>query len=94
MLLALRDTRPLIFFGLMGFTILVLGIIAGGFVLGHWIATGQTTPYQSLIVLSAVLLILGFLLIILALIADMLGRIRRNQDQILYLEKKRLRDRK
>ncbi len=92
--LALRDTRPLIFFGLMGFIIIALGLIAGGFVFGHWIATGQTTPYQSFIVLSAVLLILGFLLINLALIADMLGRIRRNQEQILYIQKKRLWDHK
>lgn len=88
--LALRDTRPLIFFGLMGLVIFVFGLLAGGFVFGHWIATGLTTPYHSLITLSSVLLILGFLLIVLALIADMLGRIRKNQEKILYLEKKRL----
>ncbi len=93
-LLALRDTRPLIFFGLMGLIVIFLGLTAGGFVLGHWIATGQTTPYQSVIILSAVLLILGFLLVVLALIADMLGRIRRNQDHILYLLRKRLWDRR
>jgi glycosyltransferase involved in cell wall biosynthesis len=89
-LLALRDMRPLTFFGLPGFIAIILGLIAGGFVLGHWLATGQTTPYQSLITLSAVLLIIGFLLGILALIADMLGRIRSNQEQILYLQKKKI----
>lgn len=93
-LLALRDTRPLSFFGSIGLVIISLGLIAGGFVFGHWISTTphQTTPYQSVIILSAVLLILGFLLVMLALIADMLGRIRKNQEQILYLEKKRMWD--
>ena len=87
-LLALRDTRPLTFFGSIGAGVILTGLIAGGFVAGHWLATGRTSPYQSLLTLSALLLILGFLLIVLALVADMLGRLRRNQDEILYLLKK------
>lgn len=87
-LLALRDTRPLTFFGSIGAGVSLLGVLAGGFVASHWLATGHTSPYQSLVTVSALLLILGFLLIVLALVADMLGRLRRNQEEILYLQKK------
>jgi len=88
LLLTLRDTRPLVFFGLIGLMVLLLGVAAGGFLFIHWLQTGMTTPYQSLGTLSALLTILGFLLVVLALVADMLGRLRKNQEELLYLLKK------
>lgn len=91
-LLSLRDTRPLIFFGLIGLFVLLLGLAAGVFVSVHWLQTGMTSPYQSLVTLSTLLLIVGFLLIVLALVADMLGRLRKNQEEILYLQKKQVYD--
>jgi len=93
-LLSLRDTKPLIFFGLIGLTALAAGVAAGLFVFAHWLDTGMTTPYQSLVTVSALGVILGFLLIVLALVADMLGRQRKNQEEILYLLKKQVHDRK
>lgn len=94
-LFSLRDTKPLTFFGLIGFLVSVLGIAAGAFVFGHWLQTSphMTSPYQSFVTLSVFLLILGFLLIMLALVADMLGRLRRNQEESLYLLKKQVYDR-
>lgn len=93
-LLALRDTRPLMFFGLIGLAITALGAGAGGTLFIRWIIIGKTSPFQSVVTLSAVLLIIGGLLIVLALVADMLGRIRKNQDHLLYLQKKQIYDRK
>jgi glycosyltransferase involved in cell wall biosynthesis len=93
-LLSLRDTKPLIFFGMIGLTALAAGVAAGLFVFSHWLETGMTTPYQSLVTVSALAVILGFLLIVLALVADMLGRQRKNQEEILYLLKKQVHDRK
>ena len=87
-LLAVRDTRPLAFFGSMGLLVSCFGVAAGAWVGIHWLRTGQTSPYSSAITVSTLLLILGFLLIVLALVADMLGRLRRNQDEILYAQKK------
>jgi len=89
-LLSLRDAKPLAFFGSMGLFALFLGVAAGLFVFSHWLATGMTSPYQSLLLVSALLTILGVLLIVLALVADMLGRIRMNQEHILYLQKRQL----
>jgi glycosyltransferase involved in cell wall biosynthesis len=92
-LLSLRDTKPLVFFGVIGLAVLLAGVAAGVFLVVHWLDTGMTTPYQSLVTVSALAMILGFLLIVLALVADMLGRQRRNQDLILYLLKKQVHDR-
>jgi glycosyltransferase involved in cell wall biosynthesis len=87
-LLAVRDTRPLTFFGSMGLLVTCFGGAVGALVGIHWLRTHHTSPYSSAITVSTLLLILGFLLIVLALVADMLGRIRRNQDEILYVQKK------
>lgn len=87
-LLSLRDTRPLVFFGLIGLFILALGGGGAAFLFIHYLQHHQTSPYQSLVTVSALFLIVGFLLIVLALVADMLGRIRRNQEEMLYLARK------
>ena len=73
-LLAMRDLRPLSFFGWIGLSVIMLGVLAIGFVFSHWLMTHMTTPYQSLLLIGMVLLIVGFLLIVMALIAEMLDR--------------------
>lgn len=93
-LFSLRDTRPLMFFGIIGVFITALGTAFGGSLFVRWLIIHKTSPYQSLVTLSAVLLILGGLLIVLALVADMMGRLRQNQEHLLYLQKKQYYDRK
>ncbi len=93
-LFSLRDTRPLMFFGLIGVVITALGAASGGSLFVRWLIIHKTSPYQSLVTLSAVLLIMGGLLIVLALVADMMGRLRQNQEHLLYLQKKQYYDRK
>jgi len=84
---AARDVRPLAFFGGIGFFLLLLGAACGLVVFGWWLATGQTTPIKSVLIGSAVFLILGFLMVMLALIADMLGRQRGTLERILFLHR-------
>ena len=88
MLRAARDLNPMKFFGLPGLAVFLLGAGLGAFVMGHWLATGHTTPYSRVLIGSAVGLILGFLLVVLALIADMLGRQRQISEELLYLRRK------
>jgi glycosyltransferase involved in cell wall biosynthesis len=85
---AARDIRPLAFFGSIGLVIFVLGLGCAGTVFGWWLATGHTSPIKSLLIGAAAFLILGFLLIVLALIADMLGRQRALLHQVLYTLRK------
>jgi hypothetical protein len=61
-------------------------------VLTHFILTGQTSPYHSLTTLGAILLILGAVSFLVALLADMLSRMRETQETLLYLEKRRYYD--
>lgn len=88
MLRAMRDLKPLKFFGAIGVLLLGLGFFGGLFVFIHWLLVHKTTPFQSLVIISGVLAILGFLLLVLALIADMMGRIKRTEEENLYYNKK------
>lgn len=85
---AARDYKPFYFVGLPGIIILLLGIAVGIFVLQHYIATGQTYPYRSLVTGSGILLIIGFLLIVISLLADMIHRSRMAIEEVLYLSRK------
>lgn len=84
-----RDYRPTYFFGFPGLVVFFTGVAIGIFLLIHWLKTGQTSPYRSLVQLSSVLLILGFLLGFIAMLADMMHRNRILLDKIVYLTRKK-----
>jgi len=84
---AARDVRPLAFFGLIGTGLAILGAICGLIVFGVWLKTGATSPVKSLLIGSGTFLMLGFLLMVFALLADMLGRQRRVLEEILFMLK-------
>ncbi len=86
---SLRDYHPLIFFGTPALLFFLLGVAGFAFLLYHWLDTGQTHPYRSLVQLSGIFIILGFLLGLVAMIADMLHRMRVLLDKIAYLERQR-----
>jgi glycosyltransferase involved in cell wall biosynthesis len=87
---AMRDIQPLKFFGGIAMVLLVPGFLMAGFI-GVWYAMYQrTSPWRSVIPISGVLLTLGFLMFVLALLADMLGRHRRISEDILYLMRRRM----
>jgi len=50
----------------------------------------KTTPFTSLIPIAGVLVTLSFLLGVLALLADMMGRHRRISEEMLYLARRRV----
>lgn len=86
---AVRDRMPLQFFGTIGAVLLLAGISSELTVLVHWLLTGRTSPFQSLVVVGATFLIIGVLSVLLALVADMLARQRRTLEALLYFEKRR-----
>jgi len=87
---SIRDYKPLAFFGVIGLFSLLLGLISGIFMIIRYILTGRTSPFKSLLMVSVGLTVLGVLLIILGLIADMLDRQRRIQEDLLYYKKKEM----
>ncbi|MDO8538467.1 MAG: glycosyltransferase family 2 protein [archaeon] len=85
----IRDWEPMKFFGLPAFISALLGLIILFFVFIHWLLNSQTSPYTSLISIAGVLLLIGFALATIALIADMLDRQRKLQEEILLRLKRR-----
>jgi glycosyltransferase involved in cell wall biosynthesis len=83
-----KDYKPLRFFLSIAGGIFILAILIGGFVLFHWLQTGMITPYKSFGFIALALIGIVVILITLAFVADMLTRIRMNQERILYLTKK------
>jgi len=81
---AIRDYSPMKFFGMLALVALVPSIVAGLFVSWHWLLTGETAPYTSLITLSVGGVLFGFLLGAVALLADLIGRVRFELEEILY----------
>ena len=82
-----RDHKPLRFFGSISLLALIPGVMIGLFMLGHLAITGRTSPFTSLLYLVVALLILGTIFLVLALIADMLGRLKRIEEELLYYSK-------
>lgn len=84
---ALRDFKPLAFFGSIGSLVLAIGFVSGLFVFSHWILNGQIFPYASLLDFTVLSCLSGLFLIVLALMSDMQVRQRRIQEETLYYTK-------
>lgn len=83
-----KDYYPLRFFLTIAAFVAVIALLMGGFVFTHWFLNGTITPYKSLGIFSLALSGMSLLITILGFVADMLNRIRNNQEKILFLLKK------
>lgn len=86
---SLRDYRPLKFFGSIGLAIFSMGLVLDAFVFFFFLQAGSFSPYKVVGIGGALLNLVGLAVLILALTADMLYRIRANQETLLYYAKKR-----
>ncbi|WP_396153185.1 glycosyltransferase family 2 protein [Flavobacterium sp.] len=84
---SLKDYKPLQFFLSIAFFIFLISLFFGGWALIHWIINDTLTPYKSFGIIGISLLGMSLLVTIFSFLADMLGRIRRNQEKILYFLK-------
>ena len=87
---AMRDIQPLKFFGGIAAIFFLFGALTGGWVSVWYLMKHKTGPFTSLIVISGVLITLSFLLGVLALLADMLGRHRMISEELLYLARRKI----
>lgn len=88
-----RDFRPLRFFGTVGLAIFLLGTVLDLALLVHYLRSGGFSPYKAVGFAGATLNLCGILVAGLGLLADMLDRIRANQERILYYHKRHMFDR-
>lgn len=80
----LRDYRPMLFFGWFGGVFIGVGTILELALGIYFLIEGSFTPYKFIGFTGFGFLVLGLLLIIVGLVADMLNRVRINQEKILY----------
>jgi glycosyltransferase involved in cell wall biosynthesis len=85
---AFRDYRPLKLFLLATIMMLICGLGSGGFLLGHYLTTGNFSPHKWAGFVSGFFLVLSLLFFIVGIILDMFVRMRRNQEEMLYLLRK------
>jgi glycosyltransferase involved in cell wall biosynthesis len=80
----LLDYRPIRVFGTFGGFCMLIGTGFEVFLIGHYALTGSFSPYKSTGFIGLGFIIFGLLILIIALVADMLNRLRINQDRLLY----------
>ena len=86
---AYRDYNPLKFFGYLGLAPFLLSMALGIFVIVHYLTAGAFSPYIFVAFTAVYLFTLGRLLWVVGILADMFVRIRLNQEQLIYADKKR-----
>jgi len=84
----LLDYSPIRVFGALGSALFFIGTGFELFLLGHYAIASSFSPYKTAGFIGLGFIILGVLVLLLALIADMLNRIRINQDKQIYELKK------
>ena len=84
----LLDYRPLRVFGTIGGICLAIGSGFILFLLGYFALTDSFSPYKNTGFIGLGFIVFGMLVLLIALIADMLNRVRLNQDKLLYEFKK------
>ncbi|HIH21690.1 MAG: glycosyltransferase family 2 protein [Candidatus Diapherotrites archaeon] len=85
--------RPLKAFLEIGGFVMLIGFILGLRVLIHYLLTGMVSPFIPTAILTAILLMIGFQIIVLGLIADAIKAQRQVQEELLYYRKKERFDR-
>ncbi len=85
----LLDYRPLRVFGTLGSIFFILGMLFEIFLFIFYILNGSFTPYKSAGFIGLGLIIFGMLVFIIALVAEMLNRLRLNQDRLMVELKRR-----
>ena len=85
---AIRDVRPLKFFGWPGIFFSTIGLIGFAFFSYNYFQEFKITPYINLVVFSSLSLLLGIQLLIFALVADMIKTNRQLTEDSIYRRRK------
>lgn len=86
---AVRDVRPMKFFGIPGLILLTVSLISFLAFLVQYFSHGfKVTPYLNYILFTSVTALIGIQLLIFAFIADMIKSNRKLAEDILYRMKK------
>src|SRR3989344_4790506 len=90
MVRTIRDYQPMKFFGLIGAGIFFVGVTFDVWMLWFYFSTGSFSPYKIIGFGGEFLNLTGITIWFVGLVADMLNRVRRDQDEGPYYQKKQL----
>ncbi|MCK5080878.1 MAG: glycosyltransferase [Candidatus Moranbacteria bacterium] len=85
---AIRDARPLKFFGGPALFFIILSLFGYSWFLINYLQEFKISPFLNYIVFSSISLILGIQLLVFALIADMIRSNRKTTEELSYQHKK------
>lgn len=85
---AIRDVRPMKFFGIPGLLLMFLGIAVFVAFLFLYFQALQITPYRNYLWTAGILFFIGLQFFVFALIADMIRSSRRLTEDLMYQLKK------
>ncbi len=85
---AIRDARPLKFFGVPALFFIIIALTGYGWFLFNYLQEFKISPFINYVIFSSLSLILGIQLLIFALIADMIKSNRKITEELSYQHKK------
>lgn len=86
---AVRDVRPMKFFGFPGLMLIAIAFIGFVTFFVHYLSSGfKVTPYLNYLLSSSILFIIGIQLLIFAFIADMIKSNRKLTEDLMYQARK------
>ena len=85
---AIRDVRPMKFFGVPGLVLILASLISFAYFLYLYFQEFKITPFRNYIVFAIVLFLVGLQFLVFALIADMIKSNRKLTEDQMYLFKK------
>lgn len=85
---AIRDVRPMKFFGIPGLVLIVAGIIVFGIFIFFYFQEFKISPYRNYLFLSVTLFLIGLQFVVFALIADMIKSNRKLTEDLMYAIRK------
>jgi glycosyltransferase involved in cell wall biosynthesis len=85
---AVRDARPLKFFGVPALFFILISLVGYGWFLHNYFQELKITPFINYIIFSSLFLLLGIQLLIFALVADMIKSNRKITEELSYQNKK------
>ncbi|OGF22720.1 hypothetical protein A2Y83_02460 [Candidatus Falkowbacteria bacterium RBG_13_39_14] len=85
---AVRDVRPMRFFGGPGVFLILVSLFFFGYFAVMYFQDFKITPFRNILLLAAFLLIVGIQFVVFAFIADMIKSTRKIIEDQMYLAKK------
>ena len=81
---AVRDVRPMKFFGIPGVFMIILSLISFTIFLYNYFPDFKITQYRNYLIFGIALFLVGLQLVVFALIADMIKSSRQLTEELLY----------